>query len=213
MSEPENVLARWSRLKRQSKSQGQAAAEAASGPPASPAQEGEAEALEMPAPPFDVASLPRIESIVAGSDVRAFLQKGVPAELTRAALRRAWSSDPAIRDFIEIAENQWDFANPETIPGFGSLGPWDEVQGLLAQALQQRELAGEGQARDVAASSPGDSAGSNAEGTASVESDKDRKARLSDPEPSRALQHNDTATANIAAPARRRRTHGGALPT
>ena len=45
----------------------------------------------------------------------------MPAELTRAALRRAWVSDPAIRDFIGIAENQWDFNDPEAIPGFVSL--------------------------------------------------------------------------------------------
>jgi hypothetical protein len=32
--------------------------------------------------------------------------------MTVAALRRAWVSDPVIRDFIGIAENQWDFTNP-----------------------------------------------------------------------------------------------------
>jgi hypothetical protein len=56
--------------------------------------------------PFDLASLPSIDAIVADTDVRRFLQSGVPAELTRAALRRAWTSDPAIRDFVGIAENQ-----------------------------------------------------------------------------------------------------------
>ena len=45
----------------------------------------------------------------------------MPAELTRAALRQAWASDPAIRDFIGIAENQWDFNDPEAMPGFGLL--------------------------------------------------------------------------------------------
>jgi hypothetical protein len=39
-----------------------------------------------------VPQLPSIESIVAESDVRAFLAPGVPPELTRAALRRAWST-------------------------------------------------------------------------------------------------------------------------
>ena len=50
------------------------------------------------------------------SDVRAFLAPGVPEELTRAALRRAWATDPTIRDFVGLAENQWDFTNPESYP-------------------------------------------------------------------------------------------------
>ena len=33
----------------------------------------------------------------APSDIRAYLAPGVPAELTRAALRRAWLADPTIR--------------------------------------------------------------------------------------------------------------------
>jgi hypothetical protein len=41
--------------------------------------------------------------------------------LTRAALRRAWSADQAIRDFIGLSENSWDFNAPEGVPGFGSL--------------------------------------------------------------------------------------------
>ena len=73
----------------------------------------------------------------AGSDIRAFLRSGVPAELTKAALRRAWTSDPAIRDFIGIAENQWDFTDPGAIPGFGPLEARDDVAGLLRQALGQ----------------------------------------------------------------------------
>src|SRR5262245_26198837 len=139
MSKPETALSRWSRLKRQSASQGREAAKRANAPAREAAKEaarGDAvRDREAPAAPFDVESLPPIESIVAGSDIRAFLQKGVPAALTRAALRQAWVSDPAIRDFIEIAENQWDFTRPETIPGFGPLGATDEAQSLLAQAL------------------------------------------------------------------------------
>jgi len=39
----------------------------------------------------------------------------------RAALRRAWSTDLAIRDFIGLSENSWDFNAPGGVPGFGSL--------------------------------------------------------------------------------------------
>ena len=61
--------------------------------------------------------LPPIDSITAVSDVRAFLAAGVPEDVTRAALRRAWLTDPTIRDFVGLAENQWDFAKPDGVPG------------------------------------------------------------------------------------------------
>ncbi|WP_422282997.1 DUF3306 domain-containing protein, partial [Bradyrhizobium sp.] len=51
----------------------------------------------------------------------AFLRKGIPQELGRAALRRAWAADPAIRDFVGLAENAWDFNDPNAMPGFGPL--------------------------------------------------------------------------------------------
>ena len=53
-------------------------------------------------PAFDPATLPSIDSITSTSDIRAFLAPGVPEELTRAALRRVWMRDPAIRDFVGI---------------------------------------------------------------------------------------------------------------
>jgi hypothetical protein len=87
--------------------------------------------------PFDPGRLPPIEAIDATTDIRAFLAPGVPAELTRAALRRAWLSDPAIRDFVGLAENQWDFTNPDTVPGFGSLELSPEVRRLLAGLLAE----------------------------------------------------------------------------
>ena len=73
--------------------------------------------------PFHAANLAPIESIGAASDIRPFLAPGVPADLTRAALRRAWSTDPAIRDFIGLSENSWDFNAQDGGPGFGSLTP------------------------------------------------------------------------------------------
>jgi hypothetical protein len=136
VSEPENFLSRWARLKREAaEAPDDAAPEAA-------AEESRAEtpAAGETAPPalelkFDLSTLPPIESITATTDIRAFLAPGVPPELTRAALRRAWVADPAIRDFVGIAENQWDFNDPNAIPGFGSLGPLDDVRRLVAQVL------------------------------------------------------------------------------
>ena len=67
------------------------------------------------------------------TDIRAFLAPGVPKELARAALRRAWSADPAIRDFMGLAENDWDFTDPAAMPGFGALPPGYDVKKMVAQ--------------------------------------------------------------------------------
>lgn len=93
--------------------------------PASPAPD------TVRAPAIDVSSLPAIESINARSNVAVFLKPGVPDDLARAALHKAWVSDPAIRDFVGIAENQWDFNTEGTIAGYGSLSP-EEYARLVA---------------------------------------------------------------------------------
>ena len=144
MSEPENFLSRWARLKRQG-SQGESVADGEAPDGAAPETTGKdshtqapaAEAIAAPAeePAFDISKLPPIDSITAATDIRAFLAPGVPPDLARAALRRAWVADPTIRDFVGIAENQWDFNDPNGIPGFGSLGPLDDVRRLVAQVI------------------------------------------------------------------------------
>jgi hypothetical protein len=146
----ENFVSRWARLKR--KADTQRRTEPAGDPlllPQVEAAAGGAEAtiaqprIDAVDEPFDPASLPSIETITVNTDIRGFLQSRVPAELTRAALRQAWASDPAIRDFIGIAENQWDFNDPDSIPGFGPLLESDNLPGLLAQALGRHDkLAG-----------------------------------------------------------------------
>ena len=87
--------------------------------------------------PFNAANLPPIESIGAGSHIRPFLAPDIPADLTRAALRRAWSTDPAIRDFIGLSEDSWDFNAQDGVPGFGSL-----TRQLLAQTTREAERLG-----------------------------------------------------------------------
>jgi hypothetical protein len=73
----------------------------------------------------DAASLPPIGSIGAASDIRPFLEPGVPQDLARAALRRAWTVDPAIRDFVGLSENSWDFN------ASGAVGAADETENRL----------------------------------------------------------------------------------
>ncbi len=139
MTRSENIVSRWSRMKQESdrpivpggsstepkpidaepgQSNGVTVATSTTGSAASPA--------------FDPASLPPLQSITLGTDIRSFLTSSVPVELTNAALRRAWVTDPAIRDFVGIAENQWDFNDPTAIPGFGPLMAGGDVAGLAA---------------------------------------------------------------------------------
>lgn len=137
MSEPKNFLARWSRRKR-------VADEAAARPAAktlraTPSREGEAggkpaavaETQVPETPVFDPASLPSLDSIGAQTDISAFLKPGVPSDMKLAALRRAWSADPAIRDFKGLQENDWNFNDPNGIPGFGDLDPNFDVKKML----------------------------------------------------------------------------------
>ena len=104
---------------------------------AEPGHSNEAEvaapATASPASPaFDPASLPPLHSITLGTDIRSYLASSVPVELANAALRRAWVTDPAIRDFIGIAENQWDFNDPTAMPGFGPLTASNDVTGPVS---------------------------------------------------------------------------------
>jgi hypothetical protein len=154
----ENFLLRWSRRKQAAT---QAAEPAKSAPrPESAAAQHDAAGTREPqsrntsgaaqnapdpgAPALDSTSLPAIEAITAATDIRAFLAAGVPAELTRAALRRAWTSDPKIRDFVGLADYDWDFNTPGSMAGFGPL------EGADALRVQAARWVGPGDAQDGA---------------------------------------------------------------
>jgi hypothetical protein len=133
--DPVKFLQRWSRLKRDAADSTRQQDNAAPPPETNEASAAPAAGEQDAAPhadAFDPAALPSLESIDANTDVRDFLKAGVPAELTRAALRRAWSADPAIRDFVGLVENGWDFNAADAMPGFGSVSA-EEVARLLAQ--------------------------------------------------------------------------------
>jgi hypothetical protein len=153
MSDPDNFIARWSRRKRAAAEHADENSSQESKSPATPdaatepAHSGEdaraaRAAPEPPELPFDLAKLPPIESITAESDIRAFLAPGVPPDLTRAALRRAWAADPKIRDFVGLADYDWDFNTPGAIAGFGPLEMTDELRRQVEQMVG-RSLAAE----------------------------------------------------------------------
>lgn len=216
-SRPENrdesFIGRWSRRKRE--------ADVADGRKQQQAPASQAAAVDD-TPEIDPATLPKIEEMTADSDFSVFLKKGVPELLKRQALRHAWSIDPAIRDFVEVAENQYNFNLPDGVPGFGELPAGTDIQALLAQAIGERpkiEAVADGE-RDAAAHN----------GIAT--SCSDEVPAIDTPPPPQAPQpaaHADTKenpdadaadTASLPAtpqhdepqPASARRRHGGALP-
>jgi uncharacterized protein DUF3306 len=134
MNDPDNFLSRWSRRKREGdtdRSRPQNSGEQAN---PIPRNEQPVEKDDAGAPSeFDLASLPSIDSIGAGTDISAFMKKGVPSALRHAALRRAWSADPAIRDFMGPTENYWDAVGPDGIPGFGDLDPGLDVKRMVSE--------------------------------------------------------------------------------
>lgn len=102
----EGRLARWSRLKRETRTRGGADPVAAvaeqSHPPdqvAALAPEGEhLVARKAPGEERQPAELPPIDSLDKNSDYTPFLKEGVPEDLKRQALRKLWSSDPAFME-------------------------------------------------------------------------------------------------------------------
>ena len=191
--ENEGFLSRWSRRKR-AVVEGRAPEE-----PAPPAPL-EAKPEAPPAAPeddFDLSSLPSIDSLTIESDFKAFLHRKVPLELRSAALRRAWSLDPAIRDFIGPADYAWDFNAPDGVPGF-ALELGGDAMKLLSHAL----------GLDAPASKPEAEAPDEAVAVAEA------PARDALPEaPSLAIaEAAPEAEAPPDLPLERPRRHGGALP-
>lgn len=142
----DKFLTRWSRRKQRAAEPNEnppaerVEAENISSRPAKPADNEKIAANKPSAPAeplLDLKNLPPLESIVASTDIRPFLAPGVPPELTRAALRRAWVSDPAIRDFIGISENSWDFTKPDSMPGFGPLQMTDELRKIVTEMFER----------------------------------------------------------------------------
>lgn len=135
-------LARWSRLKRVAEEEKPPAAVPEAEPPKAHS------ALEPPVqascpipglPEIDLASLPKIEDLTASSDFSIFLKPGIPAALRASALRKMWSVDPAIRDFINCVDYQWDFNTPGGLPFGFSAELGGDIKKLLAQAIGERD--------------------------------------------------------------------------
>lgn len=111
----EGFLSRWSRLKREPEA------------PAAPAETATTAPAEPPLPEGKtlddlIAELPRLEDLVPGQSLTAFMQPWVPATVRNAALQRMWLLDPAIRDYVSPAlDYAYDYNTPGAAPGFGTM--------------------------------------------------------------------------------------------
>src|SRR5262247_3385630 len=135
----EDFLKRWSQRKRDAAEAEQArrpAPENAAGDERSSEPVEAIKPAEPPNPPLDLKDLPPIESITAATDIRPFLQPGVPVDIARAALRRAWSADPRIRDFVGLADYDWDYHAVGGAAGFGPLEMTDELRQAVARNVR-----------------------------------------------------------------------------
>src|SRR5207237_7656288 len=221
----EEFLARWSRRKHEAR----AVVDAPPPEPAPPPEQAEAPnspptaaAAHPKDVEVDLASLPSIESITGTTDITAFLRRGIPPELSRAALRRAWAADPAIRDFVGLAENAWDFNDPHAMPGFGPLDCSEEQLGALLDRIV-------GGARS-AAESLATAVTEQNHGTQSVDSERNlplesrSSEAICDLSPAKEISMGEpSATSAAVQPegpqsdgsdqtSTRRRTHGSAVP-
>ena len=200
MSEDENFLARWSRRKQEvAKDEARPDQERATAPPAEQDDNNAGSKANADTPAVDLTKLPSLHDITAETDISGFLQHGVPTDLARAALRRAWASDPAIRDFVGLQENDWVFNKPGPDQGFGPLGPDTDVAKLLAQVF------GEGPKEEPTAA-PNEDAPAPAQ---AIEPAAAAVAAKNNSEPT-SPQQNDAAHNKAADKVGR--SHGSALP-
>jgi len=208
----EEFLKRWSRRKQEAKVAVQAPPAAETGDAAIPNSP-----VTAPEPEIDLSKLPPIDSITAATDITEFLRRGIPAELSRAALRRAWAADPAIRDFVGLAENAWDFTDPNAMPGFGPLqgtaeqigamvervlGGARETAEKLVSELPEKEQVQPESDREVGVSASPDALPAPA---GVVPSSPAQAERVAAAQPEASEEDGDVAPV-------RRRAHGGALP-
>lgn len=138
----DNVFARWSRRKLSARQEEPARGDETPSPEVAAeevgaaSQEPEAAETETDEPS---EPLPRIEDLTAESDLSAFLRKGVPMALKSAAMRKMWSLDPGIRDYVGPSEYAWDFNQPGSMGGFGPLDAKETVVGFLSKTVRAME--------------------------------------------------------------------------
>jgi hypothetical protein len=141
----EGILSRWARRKQEVRLRERVPASPAPGrpdaPPVESQPEGEANLAADPALEDEgladaIARLPKIEDLTAETELAPFLRAGIPAALRKAALRRMWSVDPAIRDFVsEARDYAYDWNTPGGVPGMGPMLPTDDIKAMVERIM------------------------------------------------------------------------------
>lgn len=133
----DSFFGRWSRRKRAQATPDVSDVETPASAPQPPVGD------QDPAPdamtPEDLARLPALEDLTPDSDIRAFLQKGVPQALRNAALRRKWMLVPGIRDHKDPAvDYAWDWNTPGGVPGDGHPPSPERAAQMLRDLIEPR---------------------------------------------------------------------------
>ena len=148
----ESLLSRWSRRKLQTERAKRTAGgrpaqttpteETSSGVPENRARlEGQDTGAVPELSAEELVRLPDVEDLTAASDLTQFLRNGVPKALRNAALRRMWTLDPAIRDYLgEAREYAYDWNTPDGVPGSGPLLASDDVEAMVRRVIGDHEM-------------------------------------------------------------------------
>jgi hypothetical protein len=140
-----------------------------------------------------------------------------------------WVADPKIRDFIGIAENQWDFTVQGATPGFDLAPPTGDITRLVAdmfspkspdESVEQPERAAD--ASRHAVREPNEETASDhisvnneeaplRDANATEQSEAVRRTEVADAGSSATATQQDVAPPDDARPAVRR-SHGRAMP-
>jgi hypothetical protein len=215
-----SFLSRWSQRKQEAKQPDRDAPAPDADAPSAPVAESGAE------PEFDLSSLPKLEDLMATTDITAFLRKGVPESLRNAALRKSWALDPSIRNYVNPAlDYAYDWNTPGGVPGGGEIGAGMDVARLISQIMGGGESVTEPQGSaaergNAPAAAPTCLAEDDATQTepglpaqaVRLSSEAQKLSNNEEATPNKAAPEQDSDENNAAAPQHAVRRHGSAKP-
>lgn len=127
-NEGEGFARRWSRRKRQ-----------AASAPLEPLSDEALPAIEASIELETPVEIPPPPETIPIEDIAGWMKRKLPEGWREVALRRLWSADIGIRDFIGPADYAWDWNVPGGAPGWGPMRVADDMVRLLARAIGEAE--------------------------------------------------------------------------
>ena len=130
--EDDSFFSRWSKRKRVSTAE-------QAGPAPEPAPPDAAPDAVESLSDEELAELPSLDMFTIETDIRPFLQKGVPHAMRNAALRKKWLLTPSIRDHADPAvDYAWDWNTPGGVPGDGAAPTVQKTAEMLREFTRPR---------------------------------------------------------------------------